>query len=59
MRLSLITIRRAITAMASPLTGRKESVTEADISITGKAVSEENIHYEQLPEHLISWVTTK
>ncbi|GMR15798.1 MAG: YcgN family cysteine cluster protein [Gammaproteobacteria bacterium] len=41
------------------VTGRKESVAEAGITITGKAVSEENIHYEQLPEHLINWVTTK
>ena len=41
------------------ITGRKESVIEAGISIVGKAVSEEHIHYTQLPEHLINWVTTK
>ncbi|MDH5660634.1 MAG: YcgN family cysteine cluster protein [Gammaproteobacteria bacterium] len=41
------------------ITGSKESVIEAGISIAGKAVSEEHIHYTQLPEHLINWVTTK
>ena len=41
------------------ITGNKESVIEAGISIAGKVVSEDNIHYEQLPEHLINWVTTK
>ena len=41
------------------ITGNKESVTEANISISGKVVSEDNIHYEQLPEHLINWVTVK
>lgn len=41
------------------ITERKESVAEADITIAGKVVSEEHIHYTQLPEHLINWVTTK
>lgn len=41
------------------ITGRAESVFEAGIAIAGKAVSEEYIHYEQLPEHLINWITTK
>lgn len=38
------------------ITGDKTSVIEAGYSISGKAVSEDNIHYEQLPEHLIDWV---
>lgn len=41
------------------VSGSKESVVEAGISVTGKVVSEEYIHYTELPEHLISWVTTK
>ena len=41
------------------ITGKQESVIEAGISIAGKVVSEEHIHYKQLPEHLINWVTTK
>lgn len=41
------------------ITGRKESVAEADMMISGKVVSEEYIHYKQLPEHLINWITTK
>jgi uncharacterized cysteine cluster protein YcgN (CxxCxxCC family) len=41
------------------ITGRKGSVIEAGISIAGKAVSEEHIHYTQLPEHLINWITVK
>lgn len=41
------------------ITGRKESVVDAGISVIGKVVSEEYIHYKQFPEHLINWVTTK
>ena len=41
------------------ITGRQESVAEAGMSIVGKVVSEEYIHYAQFPEHLINWVTTK
>lgn len=41
------------------ISGNKESVIEANISISGKVVSEDNIHYEQLPEHLINWITVK
>lgn len=41
------------------ITGKQESVIEAGISISGKVISEEHIHYKQLPEHLINWVTTK
>ena len=41
------------------ITGRAESVAEAGITIKGKAVSEEYIHYEQFPDHIINWVTTK
>ena len=41
------------------ISGGKESVINAGISIAGKVISEEYIHYEQYPEHLINWVTTK
>ena len=41
------------------ITGDKQSVIDAGISVKGKVVSEEFIHYEQLPEHLVNWVTTK
>lgn len=41
------------------ISGTKDSVVEANISIVGKVVSEEHIHYEQLPEHLINWVTVR
>lgn len=41
------------------ITGSKESVIEAGISVKGKVVSEEYIHHEQLPEHLITWITIK
>lgn len=41
------------------ITGTKDSVVDAGMSVTGKVISEEHIHYEQLPEHLINWVTTK
>jgi hypothetical protein len=41
------------------ITGKKESVAEAGLTIKGKAVSEEYIHFEQFPEHLINWVTIK
>ena len=41
------------------ISGTKESVIEAGVSIIGKVISEEFIHFEQFPEHLINWVTTK
>ena len=41
------------------ITGTQDSVIEAGISIAGKVVSEEYIHFEQYPEHLINWVVTK
>lgn len=41
------------------ITGNKESVIDAGMSVTGKVISEEHIHYEQLPEHLINWITVK
>lgn len=41
------------------ISGDANSVDEAGISVAGKVVSEEYIHYEQLPEHLINWITTK
>ena len=41
------------------VSGKQESVAEAGMSIAGKVVSEEYIHYTQFPEHLINWVTTK
>ena len=38
------------------VTGDVDSVHSAGISVRGKVVSEEYIHPEQLPEHMISWV---
>ena len=38
------------------VSGDPESVHLADISVRGKVVSEEYIHPDQLPEHVISWV---
>jgi len=38
------------------VSGDVESVHRAGISVRGKAVSEEYIHPDQLPEHLISWI---
>ncbi len=40
------------------VSGRPESVAEAGISVAGKVVSEEHIHYLQFPEHLIDWIET-
>lgn len=41
------------------ITGNKESVIEAGMTVTGKVLSEEYVHYEDLPEHLINWITIK
>jgi len=41
------------------ISGRKESVAEENMLVTGKVISEEHIHYEQYPEHVIHWITTK
>jgi len=38
------------------VSGDKDSVHRAGISVRGKVVSEEYIHPEQLCEHLISWI---
>lgn len=38
------------------VSGDPESVYSAGISVRGKVVSEEFIHPDQLPEHMISWV---
>ena len=38
------------------VSGDPESVHIAGISVRGKVVSEEYIHPDQLPEHMISWV---
>jgi uncharacterized cysteine cluster protein YcgN (CxxCxxCC family) len=38
------------------VSGDPESVHVAGISVRGKVVSEEYIHPDQLPEHMISWV---
>lgn len=41
------------------ISGDKESVVNANMTVTGKVISEEHVHFEQLPEHLINWITTK
>ena len=41
------------------ITGDKNSVNAADMSVTGKVISEDYVHYEQLPEHLINWISVK
>lgn len=41
------------------ITGNKESVVTAGINVSGKVISEEYVHYEELPEHLINWITVK
>ena len=41
------------------ISGTKESVAEANMLVSGKVISEEHIHYEQYPEHVIHWITTK
>ena len=38
------------------VSGDPESVHIAGISVRGKVVSEEYIHPDQLPEHMISWI---
>ena len=38
------------------ISGRPASVREAGISVCGRVVSEEFIHPEQLPEHIIDWI---
>lgn len=37
------------------ISGTPDSVHTAGISVCGRAVSEEYIHPDQLPEHIISW----
>ncbi|MGD8484146.1 MAG: YcgN family cysteine cluster protein [Thioalkalispiraceae bacterium] len=39
------------------ISGNKQAIVEAGISIEGKAVSEEYIHPEQWHEHIIEWET--
>lgn len=38
------------------VTGDRGSVQAAGISVHGKVVSEEYIHADQLPEHVVTWV---
>jgi len=47
---------RPLPAWHPLVSGDMESVHRAGISVRGKAVSEEYIHPDQLPEHLISWI---
>ncbi len=41
------------------ITGNTTSVREAGISVHDRVVSEEYIHPEQLPEHIITWEPVK
>lgn len=56
---SLLHNGKALPSWHPLITGNKDSVLEADMTVTGKVLSEEYIHYKELPEHLITWVTTK
>lgn len=47
---------QALPAWHPLVSGDPDSVHRAGISVRGRAVSEEYIHPEQLPEHLISWI---
>ena len=47
---------RPLPAWHPLVSGDPESVHVAGISVRGKVVSEEYIHPDQLPEHMISWV---
>jgi uncharacterized cysteine cluster protein YcgN (CxxCxxCC family) len=47
---------RPLPAWHPLVSGDPESVHIAGISVRGKVVSEEYIHPDQLPEHMISWV---
>ena len=40
------------------ISGDPDSVREADITITGKVVSEEYVHPDELNEHLVNWFDT-
>lgn len=38
------------------LTGSRDAMNEAGISVTGKVISEEYVHEDGLEEHIIRWV---
>ena len=38
------------------VSGEKDSVAKADINITGKVISEENVHPDAYEEYIIRWV---
>ena len=46
---------RSLPAWHPLLTGDSGSVARAGITVAGKVVSEEYIHPEQYPEHIIQW----
>ncbi len=39
------------------ITGKKESVHSAGISVQGKVLSEEYVHTDELEEHIVAWPT--
>ena len=48
-----------VVGVVSALLHATSVAIDADITVNGKVISEEHVHFEQLPEHLINWITVK